>query len=135
MLKGNKKTVIYNNKLIILWIFLIHQRGWIMFYDFFVCCSVAKLCPALCDLMDYSTPGLPVYHHLPEYVQVHVHCIGDAIQTSSSVIPSFPSAFNLSQHQGNIESAVHIRWPKVWSFSFSICSSNEFSGLISFKTY
>ena len=45
-------------------------------------------------------PGLPVPHHLPKFTQVHVHCIGDAIQPSYPLTPSFPSAFNLSQHQG-----------------------------------
>ena len=52
------------------------------------CCSVAQWCPALCDPMDCSTPGLPVLHHLPELVQTHVHWVGDAIPTiSSSVVP------------------------------------------------
>ena len=54
----------------------------------------------LCDPMDCSMPGLPVPHHLPEFAQVHVHCIGDAIQPSHSVTPSSPSALNLSQLQG-----------------------------------
>ena len=61
-----------------------------MFYDFFVCCSVAKLCPTLCNLMDYSAPGLPVYHHVPEYAQVHVHCISDALV--SFCLQSFPAS-------------------------------------------
>ena len=64
------------------------------------CCSVAQPCPALCDTMDCSTPGVPVPHHLPEFAQVHVHCIGDAIQPSHPLAPSSPSALNLSQHQG-----------------------------------
>ena len=50
--------------------------------------------------MDCSTPGLPVPHHLSEFAQVHVHCIGGAIQPSHPLMPSFPSALNLSQHQG-----------------------------------
>ena len=54
----------------------------------------------LCDPMDCSMPGLPVRHHLPEFAQVHVPCIGDAIQPSHSVMPSSPSALNLSQLQG-----------------------------------
>ena len=62
-------------------------------------CSVAQLCPTLCDPMDCSTPGLPVPHHLPEFAQVHVHCIGDDIQPSHPLTPS-SSALNLSQHQG-----------------------------------
>ena len=52
----------------------------------------------LCDLMDCSTLGLPVPHHLPEFAQVHVHCISDAIKTSHPLMPSFPSALDLSQH-------------------------------------
>ena len=63
------------------------------------CCSVTQLCPALCDPMDCSTPGLPVPHHLPGFAQGHVHCIGDAIQPSHPLIPSSPSALSLSQHQ------------------------------------
>ena len=50
--------------------------------------------------MDYSTRGLSVPHHLPEFAQVYVHCIGDNIQTSHPLIPSSPSALNLSHHQG-----------------------------------
>ena len=100
----------------------------------FCCCSATQLCPTLCHPMGCSTPGLSVPHHLPKFAQVHVHCIGDAIQPSHLLIPSSPSALNLSQHQGlSNESAVHIRWPKYWSFKFSISSSNEYSGLISVK--
>ena len=46
------------------------------------CCSVAQSCPTLFDLMDGSTPGFPVPHRLPEFAQVHDHCISDAIQPS-----------------------------------------------------
>ena len=52
----------------------------------------------LCEPMDCSTPGLPVPHYLPEFAQVHVHCLSDAIQPSYPLTPS--SALNLSQHQG-----------------------------------
>ena len=41
----------------------------------------------LCNPMDYSMPGLPVPHHLPKFAQVHVHCIGDAIQPSHPLMP------------------------------------------------
>ena len=51
---------------------------------------------------DYLTPGFPVLHHLPEFAQVHVHCVGDAIQPSHPLPPPSPPAFNLSQHQGLI---------------------------------
>ena len=63
------------------------------------CCSVAQLCPTLLIPMDCSTPGLPVPHHLLEFAQVHVHCLGDAIQPSHLLSPS-SFAFSLSQHQG-----------------------------------
>ena len=64
------------------------------------CCSVTKSCPTLCDPMGRSTPGLSVPHHLLEFTQVHVHCIGDAIQSSHPLMPTSPSALNLSQHEG-----------------------------------
>ena len=54
----------------------------------------------LCDSMDYSIPGLPVYHHLPEFTQTHVHWVGDAIQPSHPLSSSSPSGFNLFHHQG-----------------------------------
>ena len=67
---------------------------------FFLCCSVAKSCLTLCDPMDCSTPGFPVLHYLPEFVQTHVHQVGDAIQPSHPLSSPSPFAFNLSQHQG-----------------------------------
>ena len=62
--------------------------------------SVAQLCPALCDPMDCSTPGLPVHHQLLESTQTHVHEVGDAIQPSHPLLSPSPSAPNPSQHQG-----------------------------------
>ena len=62
--------------------------------------SVAQLCPTLCDLMNYSTPGLPVHYQLLEFTQTHVHRVGDAIQPSHPLSPPSPPALNLSQHQG-----------------------------------
>ena len=62
--------------------------------------SVAQSCPTLCDLMNHSTPGLPVHHHLPEFTQTHVHQVSDAIQPSHPLSSPSPSAFNLSQHRG-----------------------------------
>ena len=74
------------------------------------CCSVPQSCPILCDPMNYSMPGLSVPHHLPKFAQVHVHCIGDVIQPSHAMLPSSPSARNLSHHQGHSnESALCIR--------------------------
>ena len=95
--------------------------------------SFAQSCPTLCDSMDCKTPGLPVYHQLPEFTQTQVHWVGDAIQPSNFLSPPSPPAFNLSHHQGlSNESVLRIRWPKYLSFSFSISPSNEYSGLISF---
>ena len=88
----------------------------------------------LCDLMNCSTPGLPVHHQLPESTQIHVHWVSGAIQPSHPLSSPSPPAFNLSQHQGlSNESALRIRWPKDWSFNFNISSSNEHPGLISFR--
>ena len=63
------------------------------------CCSVAQSCPALCDRMDRSPPGLPVFHHLLELAQTHVHRVSDVIQPSHPLSPLSPPALNLSQHQ------------------------------------
>ena len=96
--------------------------------------SVAQSCLTLCDPMNHSTPGLPVHHQLPEFTQTHVHWVGEAIQPSHPLSSPSPSALNLSQHQGLLnESALHIRWPKYWSFSFNISPTNEHPGLISFR--
>ena len=83
--------------------------------------------------MDCSMPGFPVHHQLLELAQTHVHRVSDAIQPSRP-LSSFSPAFSLSQHQDLFqESDLCIRWPKYWSFSFSISPSNEYSGLISFR--
>ena len=62
--------------------------------------SHVQSCPTLCNYMDCCTPGLSVPHHLPEFAQVHVHCTGDAVQPSHTLISSFPFALDLSQHKG-----------------------------------
>ena len=62
--------------------------------------SVSQLCPTLCDPIDYSMPGLPVHHQLPETPQTHLHRVGDAIQPSHPVLSPSPPALSLSQHQG-----------------------------------
>ena len=62
--------------------------------------SVAQSCPALCNPMDCSTPGLPARHQLPNLAQTHVHPVGDAIQPSHPLPSPSPPAFNLPQHQG-----------------------------------
>ena len=63
------------------------------------CCSVDQLCLTLYNSTDCSMPGLPVPHHLAEFAQVYVHCIGDAIQPSHPLTPSCP-ALNLFQYRG-----------------------------------
>ena len=97
-------------------------------------CSVAQSCLPLCNPMDCSTPGLPVLHHLPELAQT--------LMSIKSVMPSnhlilcrpflllsiFPSTRVFSKAL-----VLRIRWPKYWSFSFSISPSSEQSGLISFR--
>ena len=81
--------------------------------------------------MNHSTPGLPVHHQLPESTQTHVHCVGDALQPSHPLLSPSPPALNLSSIRVfSNESALHIRWPQYWSFSFNICPSNEHPGLI-----
>ena len=96
--------------------------------------SVTQLYPTLCDPLDYSSPGFPVHHQLPELTQIHVHQVGDAIQPSHRLSSPSPPAFNLSQHQVfSNESVLCIRCSKYWSFSFSTSPSNEYSGLISFR--
>ena len=82
----------------------------------------------LCDPMDCSMLGLPVPHHHLEFAQVHVHWISDVVQPSHPLMPSSPSALNLSQHQGLPQWVV---WPIYWSFRIS--PSSEYSGLISIK--
>ena len=95
---------------------------------------VAKSCPILHDPMNRSTPGLPVHHQLPEFTQTHVHQVGDAIQPShplSSPSPPAPNPPSIKVFSN--ESTLRMRWPKYWSFSFSISPSKEHPGLISFR--
>ena len=95
---------------------------------------VTQSCLTLCDPMDCSTPGLPVHHQLPEFTQTCVHCVGDAIQPSHPLSSPSPPAFIFpSIRVFSNESALCIRWPKYWSFSFSISPSNEYSRLISLR--
>ena len=96
--------------------------------------SITQLCLTLCDLLDCSSPGFPVHNPLLELSQICVHWVGDAIQPSHPLSSPSPPDLNLSQNQGlSSELALHIRWPKYWSFGFSISPSNEYSGLISFR--
>ena len=80
--------------------------------------------------MNCSMPGFPVHYYLPEFAHTHVCWVSDAIQPSHSLSP----ALNLASIRVfSNESALCIRWPKYWSFSFSISLSDEYSGLISFR--
>ena len=100
----------------------------------FCCCSVTKSCPILCDPMDCSMPGFPVLHYSLEFAQSHMPWVNNAIQPSYPLSSPSPPALNLSQHHVfSNESVLHIRWPKYWSFSFSISLSNEYSGLVSYR--
>ena len=102
----------------------------------FLCCcfAVPKSCPTLCDPMDYSMPCFPGLHYCPKSAQTNAHWVNDAIQPSHSLLPClllssiFPASGSFP-----IESALGIRWPKHWRFSFCIGPSNEYSGLISFR--
>ena len=103
------------------------------------CCSVQfssvpQSCATVCDPINHSTPGLPVHHQLPEFIQTHVHC---SVMPSSHIILCHPilllSPIPPCIRVFSNESALRIRWPKYWSFSFSISPSNEHPGLISFR--
>ena len=95
--------------------------------------SIAQSCLPLCDPMDRSTPLFPVLHQFPALAQTHVHWI---VMPPNHLILCCPllllSVFPSIRVFSN-ESVFHIRWPKYWSFSFSISPSNECSGLIFFR--
>ena len=99
--------------------------------------SVTQLCPTLCYPMNHSTPGLPVHHQLPEFTQTYVHRVSDAIQPSHPLSsPSTPASNSPPPPSLRVfsnESALCMRWPKYWNFSFSIIPSKEIPGLISFR--
>ena len=96
--------------------------------------SVAQSCPTLCEPMNCSTPGLPVYHQLPEFTQPMSI---ESVMPSSHLIlcrppfllPPIPPSIRVFSN----ESTPRMRWPKSWSFSFSIIPSKEIPGLISFR--
>ena len=96
--------------------------------------SVTQSCQTLCDPMDCRTPGLPVHHQFPEFTQtMSIELVMPSnyfILCHPLLLP--PSLFSNIRVFSN-ESVLHIRWPKYWSFSFSISYSNEYSGLISFR--
>ena len=106
-----------------------------LFLVYYYCCSsVTKLCLTPCDPMDCSTPHFPVHHHLLELAQTHIYQVSDAIQPSHPLSSPSPPAFNFPNIRVfSNESALCIRWPKYWSFSFNISPSNGYPGLISFR--
>ena len=102
--------------------------------------SVAQSCPTLCNSMNHSTPGLPVHHQLPDFTQTHAHRVGDAIELAMPsshlilscpllLLPPIPPSIRVFLN----ESTLCMRWPKSWSFSFSISPSSEHPELISFR--
>ena len=95
---------------------------------------VTQSCPTLCDPMNCNMPGLPVWvlSEHPEFTQTHVHRVGDVIQPSHPLLPLFllptiPPSIRVFSN----ESTLRMRWPKYWSFSFSIIPSKKDPGLIS----
>ena len=84
--------------------------------------------------MNPSMPGLPVHHQFSEFTQTHIHRVGDAIQPSHPLSsPSPPAPIPPRTRVFSNESTLCMRWPKYWSFSFSISPSNEQLGLVSFR--
>ena len=96
--------------------------------------SVAQSCLTLCDPMNRSTPGLPVHHQLLEFTQTHVHRVSDAIQPSHPLSsPLLLSLIPPSIRVFSNESTLHMKWPKYWSFNFSIIPS-KWTGWISLQS-
>ena len=95
--------------------------------------SVTQSCPTLCEPMDCSTLGLPVHHSWSPPKPMSI----ESVMPSNLLIlchpPLLPPSIFPSIRVFSNESALHTRWPKYWSFSFSISPSNEYSGLISFR--
>ena len=97
--------------------------------------SVTQSCLTFCDPMNRSMPGLPVQHKLSEFTQIQVHRVSDAIQPSHPlshsllILPPIPPSIKVFFN----ELTLYMRWPKYWSFSFSIVLSKEIPGLISFR--
>ena len=115
------------------------KKGWRNQAPWFRLCSVqfssvAQSCPTLCDPMNRSTPGFPVHHQLPELTQIQSI---ESVMPSSHLILCHP-LFLLPLILPSIrvfsnESTLRMRWPKYWSFSFSIIPSKEIPALISFR--
>ena len=106
---------------------------WLVFKLLCCYCSVAKLCLTLCDPMERSTPVSSVRHCLPEFAQIHVYSVTDAIHHILCCLFLYLRSVFPSIRVFSNESVVLIRWPNYWSFSFSISPYNDYSGLISFR--
>ena len=98
--------------------------------------SVVQLCPTLCNPMNRSTPGLLVHHQLPVHHQLKLMPIESVMPSSHLILccpllllPLTPPSIRVFSN----EPTFHMRWPKYWSFSFSISPSSEHPGLISFR--
>ena len=96
--------------------------------------SVTQSCPTLCNPINRSTPGLPVHHQLPEFTETHIHRVSDAFShlilcRPLFLLPPIPPSIRVFSN----ESTLRMRWPKYWSFTFSIIPSKEIPGLISFR--
>ena len=96
--------------------------------------SVTQSCPTLCDSMDWSMPGFPVHHQLLKLTQTHVHRVDMPsnhliLCRPLLLLPPIPPSIRVFSNESNL----HMRWPKYWSFSFSIIPSKEHPGLISFR--
>ena len=121
----------------------IRCRGWRLTITWrvitFCCCrcSVAQSCPTLCNPIDCSMPGFPVHHHLTISRSLHKLMSIELVMPSNHLILCHPLLLLPSIYPSirvfSNESALRMRWPKYWSFSFSISPSNEYSGLISFR--
>ena len=88
-------------------------------------------CPTLCDLVYFSTPGLPVHHQLPEFTQTHVHWVGDVIQSSHPLMSPSPSAFNLCNT--TMHSPQNIKMWAVWKMHNTLFPSSYFHGASPFN--
>ena len=116
---------------------MLYGKDLCVYFNFFFSVqfsSVAQSCPTLCDPMNRSTQGILIHHYLPEFTQTHVHRVGDPIQPSHALsslllLPPIPPSIRVFAN----ESTLGMRWPKYWSFSFSIIPSKEHPGWISFR--
>ena len=134
--KNAIKSMFWKYKLDILWRIDYRVLGY-MRRDYSVqFSSVAQSCLTLCNWMSCSMPGLLVQHQLPKPTRIHIHWVGDTIQTSHPLSSPSPPALNLSQHQGLYKwvNSLH-QVATVLNVSFNISPSKEHPGLVSFRIY